>query len=63
MQRSLSLPHVVVAIGLVLIAGWLGLVSGNLLGAVYGLIAATLAAARSIEPATPPAPATVRVEP
>lgn len=63
MQNSVSLPYLALSVSLVVLAGWLGLVSGNPLGALYSLIAATLVAARSLESAPHPAHVTVRAEP
>ncbi len=58
-----SLPHLVTAAGLVVLAAWLGLASGNALGALYSLIAATLVATRGVERPCQPVPVRVEVEP
>lgn len=60
MQHTLSLPHLAIAAGLVVLAGWLALALGNPLGALYSLIAASLVASRGFE--ATPRPALARVE-
>ena len=63
MSHRISLPHLVISTGLVVIAAWLGLVAGNALGATYSLIAATLVATRAVDQPAQPAPIRVEVEP
>ena len=63
MQLHPSLPYLVITTALVVLAAWLGLVSGNALGATYSLIAATLVATRAVDRPAQPAPLRVEVEP
>ena len=58
-----SLPHLVTAAGLVVLAAWLGLASGNALGATYSLIAATVVATRAVDRPVQPTPIRLEVEP
>lgn len=63
MQRKISLPHLVLAAGLVLLAVWLGVTLDNTLGSAYALIAALIVMTRGIERPAQPAPVRVEVEP
>ncbi len=63
MSHRISLPHLVISTGLIVLAAWLGLVAGNALGATYSLIAATLVATRAVDRPAQPAPIRVEVEP
>ncbi|HMQ25994.1 MAG TPA: hypothetical protein PKA98_08395 [Acidimicrobiales bacterium] len=63
MQRKISLPHLVLAVGLVLLAVWLGVTVGNALGSAYALIAALIVTTRGLERPTEPTPVRVEVEP
>ena len=63
MSHPISLPYLVISTALVVLAAWLGLASGNALGATYSLIAATLVATRAVDRPAQPAPIRVEVEP
>lgn len=63
MHHRPSLPHLAIVAGLVVLAAWLGLASGNALGAAYSLIAAIVVLSSAFEPSVEPAPVRVEVEP
>ena len=62
MSHRISLPHLVISTGLVVLAAWLGLVAGNALGATYSLIAAIVVATRAVDRAAQPTPIRLEVE-
>lgn len=63
MQLHPSLPYLVITTALVVLAAWLGLVSGNALGATYSLIAAVVVLTRAVDRPSDRAPIQVKVEP
>ena len=63
MQHTVSRPHALLAVGLVVLAVALGAITGNGLGAAYALIAALVVTTRAFEPPRAPAPVRVEVEP